>query len=78
MGRTLQEVIESLLAAQRAAVEARAADLIRSNERRQAEDRLEALRVEGLRGEEGELTDSDWSDIRNEALAQLRPRQKKR
>jgi hypothetical protein len=52
MGRTLQEVIESLPAAPRAAVEARA--------------------------EEGELTDSDGSDIRNEALEQLRARQRKR
>ncbi len=41
-------------------------------------ERLEALLVEGLEGKEAALTRKDWKDIRNEALAQVKARQKNR
>ncbi|MBZ2178811.1 MAG: type II toxin-antitoxin system ParD family antitoxin [Acidobacteria bacterium] len=53
--------------------------LIRADEKRKAQDRLEALLLEGIRsGEATELTRQDWSDIRAEALRQLEARQKRK
>src|ERR1039458_7876663 len=45
-------------------------ELIRADEKRKAEERLEALLLEGLQSAETELTSADWSDIRQEAIAQ--------
>ena len=52
-------------------------DLIRQDERRKAEERLEALLLEGLQGEETELTREDWTAIRNEARARLTANRKR-
>ena len=52
-------------------------ELIREDEKRKAEERLEALLLEGLQSEETELTHDDWKDIRKEALAQVKARKKK-
>jgi antitoxin ParD1/3/4 len=52
-------------------------DLIRADERRKAEDRLEALLLEGLNTEETELTKDDWSAIRRDALAKIEARKKR-
>jgi antitoxin ParD1/3/4 len=52
-------------------------DLIRDDEKRKAEERLEALLLEGLEGEESELTRQDFDAIRQEAMAQLKRRKKK-
>jgi antitoxin ParD1/3/4 len=52
-------------------------DLIRDDEKRKAEQRLEALLVEGLESEESVLTRQDFDDIRKEALEQLKRRKKK-
>jgi antitoxin ParD1/3/4 len=52
-------------------------DLIRDDEKRKAEERLEALLLEGLEGEETELTRQDFDHIRKEAMAQLKRRKKK-
>lgn len=52
-------------------------ELIREDEKRKAQERLEALLLEGLAGEESELTRQDFEDIRNEALARVRARKKK-
>jgi hypothetical protein len=41
-------------------------------EAREAEERQEALLIEGLQGEESEVTGVAWSDIRREALEQLK------
>jgi antitoxin ParD1/3/4 len=49
-------------------------ELIRADEKRKAEDRLEAQLLEGLQGEESELTRADWKDIRQEALTQVKAR----
>jgi antitoxin ParD1/3/4 len=53
-------------------------ELIRADERRKAEERLEALLLEGLQSAETELTPTDWSDIRQEAIAQVKARKKAR
>jgi antitoxin ParD1/3/4 len=52
-------------------------DLIRDDEKRKAEERLVALLLEGLEGEESELTRQDFDDIRKEAIVQLKRRKKK-
>ena len=51
--------------------------MIRDDEKRKAERRLEALLLEGLESEESELTRQDFDDIRKQALAQLKRRKKK-
>lgn len=53
-------------------------ELIRDDEKRRAEQRLEALLLEGLESEESELTRQDFDDIRKQALAQLKRRRKKK
>jgi antitoxin ParD1/3/4 len=52
-------------------------ELIRSDEKRKAEERLEALLLEGLESEESELSRHDFDMIRKEALAQMKRRKKK-
>ena len=49
-------------------------ELIREDERRKAQERLEALLVEGLASEESPLTREDFQAIREEALARVRTR----
>jgi antitoxin ParD1/3/4 len=46
--------------------------LIRADEQRKAEERLEALLLEGLQGEAAVLTQEDWASIRQEALSRVR------
>jgi antitoxin ParD1/3/4 len=50
--------------------------LIRDDEKRKAERRLETLLLEGLESEDSELTRQDLDDIRKDALAQLKRRRK--
>jgi antitoxin ParD1/3/4 len=52
-------------------------ELIRDDEKRRAEARLETLLLEGLDSEESALTKQDFEDIRKEALAQLKRRKKR-
>ena len=50
-------------------------DLIRDDEKRKSQERLEALLMEGIQsGEPTEMTRQDWSDIRAEALKQFEAR----
>ncbi len=49
-------------------------ELIRADEKRKAEERLETLLLEGLNGTGAELNADDWSEIRNEALARIEAR----
>lgn len=51
-------------------------ELIRADERRKAEDQLEALLLEGLQGEEYSLTQSEWQTIRTEAVKQMKKARK--
>ena len=49
-------------------------ELIRDDEKRKAQDQLEALLLEGLRGDDTPLTRDDWSAIRQAAIAQVKAR----
>ncbi len=51
-------------------------ELIRADEKRKAEEHLEAKLLEGLNSPESELTAADWRAIRTEALAKLDARKK--
>ena len=51
-------------------------ELIREDEKRKVEERLEALLLEGLSGDESKLTRKDFADIREEALALVKKKKK--
>jgi len=51
-------------------------DLIRADQRREAEERLHGLLLEGLNSPRSEMTDSDWEDIRREVQERLAKRSK--
>jgi len=53
-------------------------ELIREDEKRKAEERLEAMLLEGMASPETELTRRDFEDIRKEALSRLKARKKQR
>jgi antitoxin ParD1/3/4 len=53
-------------------------ELIRADEKRKAEEHLDAKLLEGLNSLESELTPADWSAIRKEALAKLEERKRQR
>jgi antitoxin ParD1/3/4 len=46
-------------------------ELIRADEKRKAEEHLEAKLLEGLHSAESELKPADWGALRKEALARL-------
>jgi len=52
-------------------------ELIRADEKRKAEEQLEAMLLEGLNSPESELTAADWQNIRREALARMEARKQK-
>ena len=52
-------------------------ELIRDDEKRKAEERLETLLLEGLEDEATPLTRQDFDDIRREAREELKRRRKK-
>ena len=49
-------------------------ELIREDEKRKAQERLEGLLLEGLIGEETMLTKTEWQAIRQEAMTQIQAR----
>ena len=51
-------------------------ELIRQDEKRKAEERFEAMLLEGLASPETALTRRDFEDIRKEALSRLKARKK--
>ena len=53
-------------------------ELIRADEKRKAEESLEAKLLEGLSSAETELTPADWKAIRKDALAKIEARKKLR
>jgi antitoxin ParD1/3/4 len=53
-------------------------ELIREDEKHKAQERLEALLLEGLESEESALTREDLADIRKQALARLKAHKKHR
>lgn len=52
-------------------------ELIRDDEKRKAQERLEALLLKGLEGQEVPFSDDDWVAIRKEAVAQVQARKKR-
>ena len=74
----LKAFVDSQIAAGRySSVSEYVRDLIRDDEKRKAEDQLEALLLDGLRSEATELTRQDLDDIRREALQRLKSRQRR-
>jgi len=54
-------------------------DLIRDDEKRRAQDKLEALLMEGLQsGQPTEMTKQDWDGIRREAVRQFEVRKSRK
>ncbi len=53
-------------------------EVIRADEKRKAEEQLEAKLLEGLNSAESALTPADWSAIRREALAKVDARKQAR
>lgn len=54
-------------------------DLIRDDERRKAQEKLEALLMEGIQsGEPTEMTRQDWGEIRREALKRFESRKSRK
>ncbi len=53
-------------------------ELIRADEKRKAEEQLEALLLAGLKGEETLMSRADWQQIRQEATAQVRAKRRNR
>ena len=53
-------------------------ELIRADEKRKAEEQLEAKLLEGLQGEASAFTPNDWRAIRKEALAKVQARKQAR
>lgn len=54
-------------------------NLIRDDERRAAQEKLEVLLVEGIQsGDRTEMTRLDWDDIRKQAIGQLESRRSSR
>ncbi len=53
-------------------------ELIRADEKRKAEDKLEALLLEGLQGEASAFSQDDWNAIRQEAIARVKKTRKSR
>jgi antitoxin ParD1/3/4 len=51
-------------------------ELIREDEKRKADERFEALLLEGIHSEETPLTPQDWADIRKQAMARIKRRKK--
>ncbi len=51
-------------------------ELIRADEKRKAEEELEAKLLEGLSSPEKKLTAGDWKAIRSEALTRIQARSK--
>jgi antitoxin ParD1/3/4 len=49
-------------------------ELIRADEKRKAEEQLEAKLLEGLNSTASPLTQADWSAIRSQAMAALEAR----
>jgi len=54
-------------------------DLIRDDEKRKAQGKLEAMLVEGIQSSKPtEMTRKDWADIRKEAVKQFEARKSRR
>jgi antitoxin ParD1/3/4 len=72
---TLKKLVDGQIAEGRySSVSEYVRELIRADEKRKAEDRLEALLLEGLKSAESEFSQADLADIRREALERVKAR----
>jgi antitoxin ParD1/3/4 len=53
-------------------------ELIREDEKRKAAERFDNFLLDGVAGQDAELTRADWSAIRTEALAHVKARKQPR
>ena len=73
----LKAFVDELLAAGRhSSASEYVRELIREDEKRKAEERLEGLLLEGLESPKSALTRRDFERVRKEALARVRSRRK--
>ena len=72
----LKEFVDNQVASGRySSVSEYVRDLVRDDEKRKTQERLEALLMEGIQsGEPSEMTRQDWDDIRREALKRFEAR----
>ena len=76
---TLKQFVDDQIASGRySSVSEYIRELIRDDEKRRAEERLESLLLEGLNGDESELTRQDWAALRKEARARVAANKKQR
>jgi antitoxin ParD1/3/4 len=74
----LKQFVDDQIAAGRySSVSEYVRELIRDDEKRKAEDRLESLLLEGLESDESPLTNEDWAAIRRDALARVGAKKKR-
>ncbi len=74
----LKQFVDDQIAAGRySSVSEYVRELIRDDEKRKAEDRLEALLLEGLESDDAPLTSEDWAAIRRDALARVGAKKKR-
>lgn len=74
----LKQFVDDQIAAGRySSVSEYVRELIRDDEKRKAEDRLESLLLEGLESDESPLTSEDWAAIRRDALARVGAKKKR-
>jgi len=72
---TLKEFVDGQISAGRySSASEYVRELIRADEKRKAEEQLEALLLEGLKSPVGELTRDDLRAIRQEAVKKLKAR----
>lgn len=76
---SLKEFVDGRIAAGRySSASEYVRELIRADEKRKAEERLETMLLEGLQSAETELTTGAWSENRQEAVAQVQARRQAR
>ena len=74
----LRQFVDDQIAAGRySSVSEYVRELIRGDEKRKAQDRLEALLLEGLESDESQLTSADLAAIRADALARVGAKKKR-
>jgi antitoxin ParD1/3/4 len=76
----LKEFVEAQIGSGRySSVSEYVRDLIRDDEKRKAQEKLEAMLMEGIQsGEPTEITRQDWADIRQEAVKQFEARKSRK
>ncbi|MGH9440060.1 MAG: type II toxin-antitoxin system ParD family antitoxin [Terriglobia bacterium] len=70
---TLKEFVDHQVASGRySSVSEYVGELIREDEKRKSQERLEAMLLEGLNSESSAMRPEDWDEIRREGLARIR------